>query len=568
MSEQSADAQGPQAPPESPPDAQLIADLRDGDVEAYEELWLRHIGPALRMARRLAPHHAEDLVAESFTVVLHQVTVAGGGPEQSFRAYLFTVMRNLAIRWNREGRRLLPVSALDDPTVEDSADRVLADEDARIVLRALRTLPARWQQVLWLTEVDDVPRPAIAAQFGMSPNAVSALLRRARHGLRHSCLTEHVPESLRGDSGHVARVLPDLVTGKLAPDVVVKVTSHLATCDTCREVHHDLRGLSRRVKRATLGTLGFGALTLLARNLRAAEVTTVATTALAAGAVGGRSLSTAVKVAAVAAGVIMVAGPIASSLWSPSELVPAAAAAPSPSTAPSPSVSGWSPRPAVPQTTRTADPGIPVTPDPTTTQSLTGSDIPVVNVRHQTGTGVAPRGPRPDPIDPGPVPGSTTPSSPSGPASSSPKVGAPTTPAPTRSESPSYRPDPSDPTPAGVVLISDPPLPAPTVDGLPSERTMNQIDAELDGIVITITAPGQQTACLSVSTGQRATIPLNADGIAKRRIRFVGIGTFELSVTICDGERHGPPTLGRITVYTDEHDPWLELEPDIIVEEP
>lgn len=187
MSEQSARAQRPPATQESRSDAQLIADLRDGEVDAYEELWLRHIGPALRMARRLAPNHAEDLAAEAFATVLHQITVVGGGPEQSFRAYLFTVMRNLAIRWNQEGRRLLPISVLDDPAVEDGADHVLAEEDARIVLRALRSLPARWQQVLWLTEVDDMPRPAIAAQFDMSPNSVSALLRRARHGLRHRC---------------------------------------------------------------------------------------------------------------------------------------------------------------------------------------------------------------------------------------------------------------------------------------------------------------------------------------------------------------------------------------------
>lgn len=161
LSEQSAHAQRSRAHKESPSDAQLIANLRDGDVEAYEELWLRHIGPALRMARRLAPHHAEDLAAEAFTTVLHQITVAGGGPDQSFRAYLFTVMRNLAIRWNKESRLSLPLGEADDPVADDSHQRVADDEDAQIVLRAFRSLPHRWQQVLWLAEVDEEPRPAM-----------------------------------------------------------------------------------------------------------------------------------------------------------------------------------------------------------------------------------------------------------------------------------------------------------------------------------------------------------------------------------------------------------------------
>ena len=195
-------------------------------------------------------------------------------------------MRNLAIRWNKESRLSLPLGEADDPVADDSHQRVADDEDAQIVLRAFRSLPHRWQQVLWLAEVDEEPRPAIATHLKMSPNSVSALLRRARHGLRYRCLTEHVPEPLRSDRSHVARVLPDLVTGKLAPDMVVKVTAHLAGCGTCREVHSDLRGLSRRVKHATLGTLGFGALTVLFKDLGTVGVAVAATAAAGSAAAG------------------------------------------------------------------------------------------------------------------------------------------------------------------------------------------------------------------------------------------------------------------------------------------
>ena len=61
-------------------DAQLLRALRDGEREAYVVLWQRHIGAALRYARRMFPSRAEDLASESFLAIYQQVTTAGGGP--------------------------------------------------------------------------------------------------------------------------------------------------------------------------------------------------------------------------------------------------------------------------------------------------------------------------------------------------------------------------------------------------------------------------------------------------------------------------------------------------------
>ncbi|MCW5951465.1 MAG: sigma-70 family RNA polymerase sigma factor, partial [Propionibacteriaceae bacterium] len=409
---------GQSTPARTPPDrefaddAQLIANLRDGDLEAYEELWRRHIGPALRLARRLSPHQPEDLAAEAFTAVLSQIAVAGGGPDRNFRAYLYTVMRNLAIRWNQESSRTSPLTVLDDPVAEDGPDRVIGDEDARIVLQAFRTLPKRWQQVLWLAEVDEEPRPAIAAQFRMSPNSVSALLRRARHGLRHQCLIEHIPEALRNDRRHVARVLPDLLVGKLTPDTVVKVTAHLTGCETCREVHSQLRSLSWRVKHATLGTLGFGALTMLVKDLGVVGVAAAATT-LAGTAVGGLALggplSTALKFAAMIVGVVAVVVPVTGSLpWPPNEPEVAAAALPNQLATPEPTISGPDPEP-VPLAPTKSPEAVPTTSSTEVVHPT--DDIPVIDLWHPTATTPAstPTRSRPTPVDPGSLPGPAMP---------------------------------------------------------------------------------------------------------------------------------------------------------------
>ena len=73
---------------DGPGDAELIAAVRGGDVDAYGELFARHVDAARRLARQLAgPGDADDLVSDAFAKVL-TVLQRGGGPDLAFRAYL------------------------------------------------------------------------------------------------------------------------------------------------------------------------------------------------------------------------------------------------------------------------------------------------------------------------------------------------------------------------------------------------------------------------------------------------------------------------------------------------
>src|SRR6059058_2646777 len=80
---------------DGPGDAELIAAVRGGDVDAYGELFARHVDSARRLARQIAgPSDADDLVSDAFTKVL-LVLQRGGGPDLAFRAYLLTAVRRL-----------------------------------------------------------------------------------------------------------------------------------------------------------------------------------------------------------------------------------------------------------------------------------------------------------------------------------------------------------------------------------------------------------------------------------------------------------------------------------------
>src|SRR5262245_6167107 len=78
-------------------DAELISQVRAGDIDAYGMLYDRHRDAAHRLARQLASSgEADDLVSESFAKVL-PILQEGRGPDISFRAYLLTCVRRVHI---------------------------------------------------------------------------------------------------------------------------------------------------------------------------------------------------------------------------------------------------------------------------------------------------------------------------------------------------------------------------------------------------------------------------------------------------------------------------------------
>ena len=263
--------------PES--DTELIARLRSGDNTAYETLWQRHVGAALRLGHRIAPGDAADLVSEAFLAVYDRIRVQGAGPDTHFRAYLFTTMRNMAVRMQATRNRIELDPDIEVVDESDPLQLLLDEDDARLLLRSFRSLPVRWQRVLWLSEVAGVARPAIARELRIRPNAVSALHRRAKAGLRTTWMLEHLPPALRGDPTHAASRLPDLLLGELSPPAAEHVHAHLRACTPCAQAHDQLRAALRSARTRSLGALGFAALAIV---LPTASALTPAATATAA----------------------------------------------------------------------------------------------------------------------------------------------------------------------------------------------------------------------------------------------------------------------------------------------
>ena len=240
-------------------DAALIAAVRSGDANAYGTLFERHRTAAERLSRQLVSGPgADDLVSEAFLKVLG-VLQRGGGPDEAFRAYLLTAVRRLHIDGIRSSKRERPT---DDESELDRAvefvDPAAMEFDRGAAGEAFRSLPERWQLVLWHLDVEGQNPADIAPLLAMAPNSVSALAYRAREGLRRAYLQQHLAPTLDAECRDTTSKLGAHVRHGLAARDTRKVEAHLDTCARCTGLHLELRDVNSSLA-AVLGPVVLGA---------------------------------------------------------------------------------------------------------------------------------------------------------------------------------------------------------------------------------------------------------------------------------------------------------------------
>ncbi|MEV0020549.1 sigma-70 family RNA polymerase sigma factor [Streptomyces tendae] len=258
-------------------DAELIERMRSGDDTAYEELYRRHADAVRRYARTCCrdAHTADDLTAEVFARMLQAVR-GGSGPEYAVRAYLLTAVRRVAAGWTRSAGREQLVEDFavfaaqaahtakgDDDTLELGADvRAMHEAEQSMAMRAFRSLPERWQAVLWHTEVEDESPSEVATLFGLDANGTRVLASRAREGLKQAYLQAHVSDALAADE-ECARYADQLGTyarGRLRIRAERGLRKHLEECARCRlaatQIEEVASGIPAVVPVAVIGWFG------------------------------------------------------------------------------------------------------------------------------------------------------------------------------------------------------------------------------------------------------------------------------------------------------------------------
>lgn len=231
-------------------DAQLVLLVRSGNKAAFETLFARHHSMARAVAAAQLDNFADvdDVVADAFTSV-YQALAAGKGPDSFFRAYLLTAVRRVAHRTNRDATRTSPTSEsyiLD--TVDTHDDPAVAKFESTAVAQAFRSLPERWQEVLWYVDIEGLKPAAASPLLGLTPNGVSALALRAREGLRQAYLQNHISTSAGEDCEEYSTHLGAYSREGLSRRKQARVQEHLEGCPKCTALLLDLNDVQTAMR--------------------------------------------------------------------------------------------------------------------------------------------------------------------------------------------------------------------------------------------------------------------------------------------------------------------------------
>ncbi|MFE9766593.1 sigma-70 family RNA polymerase sigma factor [Streptomyces sp. NPDC005808] len=380
-------------------DADLIARMRAGDDTAYEGLYRRHAEAVRRYARTCCrdTHTADDLTAEVFARMLQAVR-GGSGPEHAVRAYLLTTVRRVAANWTKTAKREQLVEDFavfaaqaargsegsDNDTLDLGADvRAMHEAEQSMAMQAFRSLPERWQAVLWHTEVEDESPSDVATLFGLDANGTRVLASRAREGLKQAYLQAHVSTTLTMDEecARYADRLGAYARGGLRTRAERGLRKHLEECAKCRlaagQIKEVASGIPSLVPIAVIGWFGAAgyakAAALIAGGAGAGAAGAAGAASAAAGGSGGASagggaaasegLGAPVK-AGIAAGVVAVAATAIALALAGNEVPPKKPEA-RPATSPAAEVPLPSPKP--PKKAPAPKPPVVPAPEPTPT---------------------------------------------------------------------------------------------------------------------------------------------------------------------------------------------------------
>jgi RNA polymerase sigma-70 factor (ECF subfamily) len=183
-------------------DAELIAEAKLGDKEAFGRLYERHAVRVFRHAYFLTGEVplAEDLTAQTFLRALEAIPryENRGVP---FAAWLLRITANLAInhrKAQKNGRHAqLPESIEDNDTLGSPEQSCTLKSESEQVWQKVRLLPMDQRQVIVMRFMDDLPYATVAQVLGKSVGAVRVIQFRALANLRNMLRDDELAAAYR-----------------------------------------------------------------------------------------------------------------------------------------------------------------------------------------------------------------------------------------------------------------------------------------------------------------------------------------------------------------------------------
>lgn len=166
-------------------EAELVAEARRGNRDAFGELVRRHQTLAYNTALRVVGNRADALDVTQDAFVRAYDALASFDNARPFAPWLSAIVTNLALN---VAQRKRPAMELQDnltaPRRSDPAQRALEAEQQARVRAALLQLPPAWRAVIELRHFQDMSYDEIAAALDLPLSDVKSHLFRARQKLK------------------------------------------------------------------------------------------------------------------------------------------------------------------------------------------------------------------------------------------------------------------------------------------------------------------------------------------------------------------------------------------------
>jgi len=164
-------------------DEQLIESLRDGNMDAFEELYHRYKRHIYTFCLKLTGDRflAEDATHDTFLKMHHNIATLSD--VRLFRSWLFTIGRNGVFKTLRRHQRN---GSLDEESIwTDETPLTIAtdDETAAIITSCIDSMKPEYKEVLLLREYEQRSYEEIAMITGNTESSVKSRLFKARKAL-------------------------------------------------------------------------------------------------------------------------------------------------------------------------------------------------------------------------------------------------------------------------------------------------------------------------------------------------------------------------------------------------
>jgi RNA polymerase sigma-70 factor (family 1) len=176
-------------------EAQLLRELKNGSVEAFEELYGCHWRSLYTfLCQKVTSEDAQDILQEVFVALWvgrERLVI-----EKSLTAYLFTTAKYkvfdlVRARLNAQKAMALLLRPGSGEATVAAQDPLQAEEFASSVELAIESLPEKMREVFLLSRRDELPLKSIAQQLNLSEQTVKNQITEALKRLRSKLISSY-----------------------------------------------------------------------------------------------------------------------------------------------------------------------------------------------------------------------------------------------------------------------------------------------------------------------------------------------------------------------------------------